>query len=292
MDFSNTLAGIGAAVLEARRRAGLEEVAADDGMTYCKKCGEPLMLALHFSGAMAEQLGETRWVPRNCECMKSVFAKEEAEREKQKQLAEAEQIRHSSLREKKYRENTFACDDGRNMKIRRMCERYVEKRGEMIDGNYGLAFLGSNGCGKTFWASCIANALLDAGSSVLMITLKKLIDETTADFGEFRESILRKVKTVDFLILDDYGAERGTDFSLEQAFEIIDTRYNAGKPLIITANLTEEILKNPPSMNHGRSYSRIIEMCPAVIHVEGERREGIAAEKRKALAGILRGDGA
>ena len=75
MDFSNVLADAGAAVLDARRRAGVEEIVAADGMGYCKKCGEPLMLPLHFSGALAEQLGKTRYVPRNCECMRSLFAK-------------------------------------------------------------------------------------------------------------------------------------------------------------------------------------------------------------------------
>ena len=157
----------------------------------------------------------------------------------------------------------------------------------MLGSNYGLAFIGSNGTGKTFWASCIANALIDAGSTVLMTTLSKLIQEMNANYGEMREPVMRKIRNVDFLILDDYGAERGTEFSLEQAFEVIDTRYGVDKPLIITANLTEDVLKNPPNINYARSYSRILEMCPALIRVEGERRKEIAAEKRKALAEML-----
>ena len=290
MDMSNTLAGIGEAVLAARKRAGVEEITAADGMTYCKKCGESLMLPLHFSGAIAEKLGSVRMVPRNCECMRIMFAEQDAAEAKAKQEHEIRERKINGLKSEKYRKSTFDKDDGRNPKIRRMCERYVKKRGDMIDGNYGLAFLGSNGSGKTFWASCIANALIEAGATVLMTTLTKLIQEMNADYGEWREVLMRKVKAVDFLILDDYGAERGTEFSLEQAFEIIDTRYNAGKPLIITANLTEDTLRNPPSMNYARSYSRIVELCPAIIKVEGERREEIAAEKRKALAEILRGD--
>ena len=290
MDMANSLASIGAAVMQARERAGVQSVTKEDGMEYCAKCGEPLLLALNFSGEIAKTLGNTRYVPRNCECMRQMHAAEDEALEKEKRAHEIEEIRRRGLREQKYREQTFDRDDGRLPKIRRMCERYVSKRGDMIDGNFGLAFIGGNGGGKTFWASCIANALIDAGCSVLMITLKKLINEMTADYGEFRESIMRQIKAVDFLILDDYGAERGTDFSLEQAFDVIDTRYNAGKPLIITANLTEEALKNPPNINYARSYSRIIEMCPAIIRVEGERREEIAAEKRKALAALMRGD--
>ena len=290
MDFSKTLEGIGAGVLEARKRAGVQGVVGDDGMEYCAKCGEPLMLTLNFTGEIAEKLGNTRYVPRNCDCMREMFAAEDEALAKEKLKSEIRQRKVNGLKSEKYRRSTFDKDDGRNPKIRRMCERYVSKRGEMIDGNYGLAFLGGNGGGKTFWASCIANALIEAGATVLMIKLTKLIEEMNADYGAYREDIMRKIRYVDFLILDDYGAERGTEFSLEQAFEVVDTRYNAGKPLIITANLTEETLKNPPNMNYGRSFSRIVEMCPAIIKVEGERREEIAAEKRKALAELLRGE--
>lgn len=290
MDFSKTLEGIGAGVLEARKRAGVQGVVGDDGMEYCAKCNEPLMLALNFTGEIAEKLGNTRYVPRNCECMREMFAAEDEALAKEKLKSEIRQRKVNGLKSEKYRRSTFDKDDGRNPKIRRMCERYVTKRGEMIDGNYGLAFLGGNGGGKTFWASCIANALIEAGATVLMIKLTKLIEEMNADYGAYREDIMRKIRYVDFLILDDYGAERGTEFSLEQAFEVVDTRYNAGKPLIITANLTEETLKNPPNMNYGRSFSRIVEMCPGIVRVEGERREEIAAKKRKEMAAFLRGD--
>lgn len=290
MDFSNSLAEIGAGVVEARHRAGVEGEIWEDGRPYCKKCGEPLMLELKFSGAIAETLGATRFVPRDCECMRAMFAVEDAAEKKAKQQQAIEKARLEGLKEKKYRETSFALDDGRNPKIRRMCEQYVQKRGAMIEGNYGLAFIGNNGSGKTFWAACIANALIDAGASVYMIKLKSLIDAMTADYGESREVELRKIRTADFLILDDYGAERGTDFSLEQAFEVIDTRYNAKKPLIITANLTEEILNNPPNVNYGRSYQRIIELCPAIVRVDGNRRTEIAAQKRKEMAALLRGE--
>lgn len=287
MDMTNVFASIGAGVLEARERAGVVAITAADGMEYCARCGEHLILTLHFNGKIVESLGHTRYVPRNCECMRKMFDEEDAFLEKQRRERDIREMRLKYLQSEKYRNSTFDKDDGRAPSIRRTCERYVAKRGEMVEGNYGLAFIGGNGGGKTFWASCIANALIDAGSSVLMTTLTKLIRDINADFGEQREPIMRKIKRVDFLILDDYGAERGTEFSLEQAFEIIDTRYNAGKPLIITANLTEEILKNPPGINYARPYSRILEMCPALIRVEGERRKEIAAEKRKALADML-----
>ena len=77
---------------------------------------------------------------------------------------------------------------------------------------------------------------------------------------------------------------------MEKAYELIDTRYNAGKPLIITANLTKEALKNPPNMAYSRIYSRVVEMCPAVIEVVGNHRQELAAQKRRGLAELLKGD--
>ena len=59
MDMSNMLANIGAGVLEARKRAHVHGITASDGMEYCAECGEPLLLALNFSGAIAEKLGKT-----------------------------------------------------------------------------------------------------------------------------------------------------------------------------------------------------------------------------------------
>ena len=289
MDLSNTIAGIGETVLEARKRAGVEEISGEDEMTYCKKCGEPLKLRLEIAGPMVELLGAVRYVPRNCACMHRMFAEEAATERNRKRAEEIRKQRMNDLRSEKYRISTFDKDDGRDPGIRKACENYVAKRRDMIANNLGLAFIGGNGGGKTFWASCIANAMIEAGATVYMSTLTRLIQEMNANYGENRDAIEHKIRSVDFLILDDYGAERGTEFSLEQAFEVIDTRYNAGKPLIITANLTEETLHNPPSMNYGRSYSRIIEMCPGIVRVESKRREQIASKKRQELSEFLFG---
>ena len=50
MDITDALAGIGRGVIEARKRAGVHGVTAADGMEYCAKCGEPLLLSLKFTG--------------------------------------------------------------------------------------------------------------------------------------------------------------------------------------------------------------------------------------------------
>lgn len=290
MDLTDVFASIGTTIIENRKRAGVRVVIADDGLEHCANCGEPLWLALSFSGPIAEKLGGTRYVPRNCACMsKMLHDKEETERIT-KRLDEIEKKRRTSIYEERWRENRFAVDNGSNPKVGNTCRKYVGRWRDAVDGNYGLAFIGSNEGGKTFWASCIANALVDEGVSVLMTTIPQLVYEMTRNYGEFREDVLYKIRNVKFLILDDFGFERDSGFSMEKAFEIIDTRGNAKRPLIITANLTEDALNNPPDMAHSRIYSRIGELCPAVIKVDGQYRKEIAARKRAELARLLRGE--
>ena len=55
--------------------------------------------------------------------------------------------------------------------------------------------------------------------------------------------------------------ERGTEYGLEQVFNVIDSRYRSGKPLIVTTNLTLDDLHNPEDTAHSRIYDRLLSMC-------------------------------
>ena len=81
------------------------------------------------------------------------------------------------------------------------------------------------------------------------------------------------------LIIDDLGTERGTEYALEHVYNVIDSRYRSGKPLILTANISPDVLNNPPDMAHARIYSRILEMC-VPIHVTGVQNRKAAAQRK------------
>ena len=85
MNLTNAFTVIGTSVLEARKQAVIEEIIDENGMPYCKKCGEPLKLGLDITGPMAERLGKKRYVPRNCACMRMMFAAEAEIEQKRKQ---------------------------------------------------------------------------------------------------------------------------------------------------------------------------------------------------------------
>jgi DNA replication protein DnaC len=90
------------------------------------------------------------------------------------------------------------------------------------------------------------------------------------------------------LIIDDFGMERDTPFALEQIYNIIDSRYTASKPLIVTTNLNHaEMLKTDIQTDYRRIYDRVLEMC-VPIYFEGEsKRTQNAKQKLEKLKEIL-----
>ena len=81
----------------------------------------------------------------------------------------------------------------------------------------------------------------------------------------------------DLLIIDDLGAERNTEFATEQVYNLIDARYRAQLPLIVTTNLTVSEMNDPDTLEKKRIYDRILERCVPVKvdsrHIRGERTE-------------------
>ena len=140
--------------------------------------------------------------------------------------------------------------------------------GSKLRGVRGLLLFGGVGTGKTYTAACIANELLAQGVSVVMTSLVKLIENGISD-------LCSRLSAIDLLILDDLGAERSTDYALEQVYNIVDSRYRAGLPVIYTTNLTLEELKNPADMRYARIYDRVLEKCfPVEFRGVSRRKHG------------------
>ena len=89
--------------------------------------------------------------------------------------------------------------------------------------------------------------------------------------------------------LDDLETERNTEFVNEVTFEVIDGQYRAGKPLIITTNLTRKDMISAPDITKKRIYSRILEKCyPVEVNGNDRRKISLAsdyAEMKKLLEG-------
>ncbi len=99
---------------------------------------------------------------------------------------------------------------------------------------------GGFGCGKTHLAAAVANFRLARGRPVIFITVPDLLDFLRATFSPgssvgFDERF-QQIKSTSLLILDDFGTESGTPWAQEKLFQILNHRYNACLPTIVTTN--------------------------------------------------------
>ena len=96
---------------------------------------------------------------------------------------------------------------------------------------------------------------------------------------ENKQGYIDSLNKFDLLVLDDLGAERRSEYAQEQVFNVIDSRYRAKLPLIVTTNLTMKELTAPDNIGNGRIYDRLLEMChPVEISGKSRRRQKVANE--------------
>ncbi len=193
-------------------------------------------------------------------------------------------LKSVGLQDKALQDCTFENDKGFNPEMDR-ARAYVERWEEMLESNTGLLLWGDVGTGKTFFAGCIANALIERGVPVLMTNFARILNTLTDLRSEERNRFIDEMNEYPLLILDDLGIERNSEFALEQVFNVVDSRYRSGQPLIVTTNLTLSELKNPADLAHARIYDRVLERCvPLKINNRNIRKDNAKVQMERARA--------
>ena len=169
-----------------------------------------------------------------------------------------------------------------------VARNYVENFDKMKENGKGLLFFGKTGIGKSFTGACIANALTDRGIPCRMTNFAS-IRNTAQGLFEGREEYFKSFNKFQLLVIDDLFAESKTEYMQEIVYAVINTRFEAGLPLIVTSNLTSDEIKHPADISSQRIFSRLYQMC-LPIEVEGKdhRREQLKADfaEYKDLLGI------
>lgn len=234
----------------------------DDGLKHCGVCHEPVQTVKHHPFT-----GEKLVLGVICECRKKELAKhKQAEENYQKFKARQECFHETNMMDW-----TFANDDRQNPKMSDAMQKYVNNFTEFRKEGRGLLLSGHVGTGKTYLAACIANALIDKGYRVKMAKFTDLVNTIQGMF-DGKQQFINSLNNYQLLILDDLGAERKSEFMQEMVFNIIDSRYRAGLPLIITTNLSLDEIKKPQDIGYSRIYDRILERCFPVVVEGGSRR--------------------
>ena len=103
-----------------------------------------------------------------------------------------------------------------------------------------------------------------------------------------KEWYLASRQNCDLLIVDDFGMERRTDYAQEQVYGLINGRYLAKKPMIVTTNLSLNDLKSPENITEQRIYDRVLEMCVPICFDGGSLRRELAKEKLRTYKELTR----
>ena len=162
--------------------------------------------------------------PIECSCQCIERTKQEALINQQKHNHLVRRLKAEGFSDPSMLDWAFENDNGRSPQMHH-AHRYVEQWQTMRAENLGLLLWGGVGTGKSFLAGCIANALLEQDVPVLMTNFPTILNRMTGLFGSDRADFLANLNAYDLLILDDLGAERGTEYALEQVFAVIDARY-------------------------------------------------------------------
>lgn len=233
----------------ARAPAPSAEYLDSDGLLHCAECGEPVQCRINL-------FGEEKIVRCICDCIK---AEMDAEKERERQEV-IERNRRECFEGSNMIHWNFSADDLKQPKLSNAMQRYADGFAEFLETGKGLLLYGRNGTGKTFYASCIANALIDSGRRVLVTNFARLSNQLQGMY-EGKQEFIDDLSKYSLLVLDDLGAERQSEFMQEQVFSIVNARYCSGLPFIVTTNLTIEEISKPQDAGRARIYNRILERC-------------------------------
>lgn len=118
------------------------------------------------------------------------------------------------------------------------------RAGKIAETGKGLYIVGGNGTYKTRTACSIAKALAEVGWKVRFASSVKMLSEFKDTYGTSKSEseVFEELSGCDMLVIDDLGKENPTSWAGAMLYAVIDGRYGAGKPVIITTNYTEDEL--------------------------------------------------
>jgi DNA replication protein DnaC len=181
----------------------------------------------------------------------------------------------SAVIPKRYREVSFERAPLVDMSpdIKGPVQGFVRRIDENLEAGNGLCFLGDVGTGKTTLAMFVSKAALEAGRSVAIYSLPRLLTAIRTTFSDdaahSHSELLDKLAAVDLLHLDDLGAENSTPWVLEELYSIVNTRYEEQRSIVVTTNLGRVELREQIGE---RTVSRLSEMCLDVPVFGHDRR--------------------
>ena len=238
----------------------------DDGLLYCNRCHTARQSRIEiFNRIMV--------VNCLCKCMAAERDKQEETRKQQEYMARVMSNRAVGFPDRELMNYTFDMDDGSMPTITNAMMAYVDNFHELRKTGKGLLLYGDVGTGKTFFAACVVNALINKGHPCLMTNFSRLANQI-AGMWEGKQEYIDSLNMFSLVAIDDLGVERDTEYMNENVTTIIDSLYRAKVPMIITSNYTPKQLTESCDIRKKRVYDRMLERChPVKVNSVSRRKE-------------------
>jgi DNA replication protein DnaC len=151
---------------------------------------------------------------------------------------------------------------------------FAEELDSKLEQGRGLWLSGDTGTGKTTLAMLVSKEALGRGHSVAIYSLPKLLARIRRTYDEepgedTYSAFFQRLTSVDLLHVDDFGAEKRSDWVLEQLYALVNERYEDERSVMLTTNLTVDKLEDQIG---ARTVSRLTETCEQVALFGVDRR--------------------
>lgn len=161
--------------------------------------------------------------------------------------------------------------------------------GGLVQYPGSILFTGKTGCGKTHLAVSVVRELVKRGAGVnyyfttapeLLLEIRDTFNKNSkakaaSDDGwnytiQTESDVIDKYSTCELLILDDLGAEKISDFTIQSLYLVIDRRNKNLKPTIVTTNLSLEEIE---TLIDARMASRLSDMKIIKLNMPDYRKK-------------------
>jgi len=199
--------------------------------------GQPQEVCPHCGGAGFVRLQVPVGHPLFGKAIPCICKRREIRERQLRRLLEQSNLLH--LRSMTF--DTFEVKADLSTEVRMSLEDALATSREFAENPHGwLLFTGEYGSGKTHLAAAIANYRVAHGQSALFVVVPDLLDylrsayapQSPATYDERFE----QVRGTELLILDDLGTQNTTPWAAEKLYQILNYRYNAELPTVITTN--------------------------------------------------------
>lgn len=141
-----------------------------------------------------------------------------------------------------------------------------------------LVLVGPSGCGKTHLAVAVASHRIDAGDTAIVQTVSTILDQLRHSFDPSNDQsymdCFEEMQRVDLLVIDDLGTQNDTGWAREKLFQLLNYRYNALLPTVITSNGLDQVDFRLKSRLSDRRIVRMVNMFQAQDYRPLQELEG------------------